>query len=305
MNRNIIVFLLFLTVVIVACKLSTTHHIEQEKKELPKLDTAVNIQEQQYNLAVHYWDRTVQFSETISLTELTSFKYHLGDYIQLLNTFPLTQSKSLMRSFLTEKILSVGVLQKTERIFEEYLYDPVSPLRNDELYAVFLKYKMSFRGIEDIYLVRTRYQLNIISKNRVGQLAENFNYVTSNSKEASLFSIKSQYTLLYFYNPDCPYCKETKLKMGESSILQQLKSSPQKLCILAISIAPGKSKWLKYISTLPSHWVNGYNAEIPTQERYDLRAIPSLYLLDEHKKVICKDATFEQVENKLIELLQQ
>lgn len=301
---NKIFFLLFLVSVVAACQSSKYEEVQSEAQDGTKLVSTVNTPQQQYSLAKHFWDKYT-FPDSISPKALVSFEQSLDHYIQLLNTFPLVQSKQMMKEFLAKKITSANIIDKTGKIFEDYLYNPVSPLRNDELYSVFLKHKLSFPGVEAINLVRPKYQLNIIAKNRVGHLAENFSYTTPHSKKNTLFNVKGKYTLLFFYDPECPYCKDTKLKMEHSHILQQLKSSPQNFNVLAICIAPDQNKWLNYISTLPLHWISGHNAEIANQQRYDLRALPSLYLLDKDKKVILKDATFWQIESKLNELKQK
>ena len=43
---------------------------------------------------------------------------------------------------------------------------------------------------------------------------------------------------------------------------------------------------------VPSSWINAYDAgaRISKEELYDLKAIPSMYLLDRDKRVLAKDA---------------
>lgn len=299
-----LIFLLFYSGLIIACQSPEKSNGEQQGKKLANLPKPINTLEHQYHLAAHYWNET-HLSDSISAMELSAFKQSLGDYLQLLNSFPMAEAKVIMTKFLHKKITSKSILLQTANLFEDYLYHPVSPLRNDELYRVFLEYKLAMPGMEAIDLVRTKYQLNIISKNNIGHLAENFSYTTPKLKKTSLFDVKSKYTLLYFYNPDCPYCKDTTIKMRQSSVLQQLISSTQQLRVLAICTEPTRSKWLSYVSSLPSNWTNGYNAEIPAQQLYDLRAIPSLYLLDKDKKVIYKDAAFSEIESALAAWLGQ
>ena len=45
-------------------------------------------------------------------------------------------------------------------------------------------------------------------------------------------------------------------------------------------------------------WIDAYDAEqtILNQNLYDLKAIPTLYLLDKDKKVLLKDASVGQIE---------
>ena len=67
--------------------------------------------------------------------------------------------------------------------------------------------------------------------------------------------------------------------------------------------------WRDYIprsrrDVIPSGWINGYDKELTVLDRelYDLKAMPTLYLLDKDKKVLLKDAPVEQVEQYLAHL---
>ncbi len=46
-------------------------------------------------------------------------------------------------------------------------------------------------------------------------------------------------------------------------------------------------------------WINGYDKELTVLERelYDLKAMPTLYLLDKDKKVLLKDARWNKWSN--------
>ena len=51
----------------------------------------------------------------------------------------------------------------------------------------------------------------------------------------------------------------------------------------------------------PKEWINGYDKKLVIKEKnlYDLKAIPTLYLLDKDKKVLLKDATVAQIDQYL------
>ena len=51
------------------------------------------------------------------------------------------------------------------------------------------------------------------------------------------------------------------------------------------------AEWFKDLSDYPEEWITGYNQDLTIRDNlvYDVRAIPSLYLLDRDKKVIFKD----------------
>ena len=62
--------------------------------------------------------------------------------------------------------------------------------------------------------------------------------------------------------------------------------------VLNIYIDEDLKAWKEYMPVYPEDWYNGYDPDyvIRTDVLYNVRAIPSLYLLDKDKTVIMKDA---------------
>lgn len=54
---------------------------------------------------------------------------------------------------------------------------------------------------------------------------------------------------------------------------------------------------IKKLSDMPDNWVNAYDEklQISNEELYDLKAMPTLYLLDKEKKVLLKDAELKDI----------
>ena len=54
-------------------------------------------------------------------------------------------------------------------------------------------------------------------------------------------------------------------------------------------------EWIKYSPIYPKNWLNGYDhlMAVNNTPLYNLRAIPSVYLLDKDKKVLMKDVPTE------------
>ena len=69
--------------------------------------------------------------------------------------------------------------------------------------------------------------------------------------------------------------------------------------LLVVNIYPDTDiqAWMDYLPNYPASWVCGYDPDqvLNSNTRYWLRAIPSLYLLDEEKRVIRKDAPLELI----------
>ena len=70
-----------------------------------------------------------------------------------------------------------------------------------------------------------------------------------------------------------------------------------RLAVLNIYIDSDLAEWLKYMPVYPESWYNGYDPDyvIRTDVLYNVRAIPSLYLLDGGKTVLMKDVPQEKL----------
>lgn len=107
--------------------------------------------------------------------------------------------------------------------------------------------------------------------------------------------LRSPYTLLLFYNPDSQGCAEV-LQVLKASVV--LNHSYLTVTVLAFYSDVDHATWVRYQGEIPSRWVNCYDKDLTvmTEERYALKAMPTLYLLDKDKKVLLKDATIGEIE---------
>ena len=81
-----------------------------------------------------------------------------------------------------------------------------------------------------------------------------------------------------------------------------------KLAILAIYPDADLSEWRDHAKDFPANWINSYDktVTIKTDELYDLKAIPTLYLLDASKTVMLKDVmSVPYIEDTLYNALEQ
>lgn len=172
------------------------------------------------------------------------------------------------------------------------LSDPNSPLRNDELYIPVLEAMIASPFYDSTEKIRPHYRLEMARKNRVGRPAANFAYTLADGRRGTLYDVDASYTLVYINNPDCHACEEILQQLSSSFVIDNQQKSGR-LKIVAIYPDEDLTAWRNHLKEVPAEWINGYDAElaIRRQELYDLRAIPSLYLLDKDKKVLLKDCT--------------
>lgn len=133
----------------------------------------------------------------------------------------------------------------------------------------------------------------------VGTIANDFTYITREGTTGTLKSIKANYTLIYFNNPDCHDCKRVyNILAGDSPTLAHLVARGE-LAILALYPDESLTSWNKNKGIYPYNWIVARYARDIDREKYNIPAIPSTYLLDKNKKVIYKDAIIEAVESYL------
>lgn len=175
--------------------------------------------------------------------------------------------------------------------YEKYLYDPNSPVRNDIYYEPVLEFKLDSTKLTATEKTKTETLLALLRKNMPGSTAADFSYVLSTGQSGSLATLTSPVTVLFFYEPGCSHCEEAIEQLRNQPALNSHIANKQ-LTFLAVYPFGGKDIWKEYQAKIPSNWLNAFDEkeEVLKKGKYDLKATPTIFLLDEQKKVILKDA---------------
>lgn len=140
---------------------------------------------------------------------------------------------------------------------------------------------------------------------------------STNQKWYSLHDIEADYTIVYFWDPNCGHCKKEVPKMGE---LYNKKFKDRKIEIYSVGKATGDDfeAWKKFIRKHNLSFLNvGLTQEIYQQAKKDPRSLipgtttleslnyqdtyeifstPKLFILDKDKKIIGKGLGIAQLE---------
>lgn len=273
-----------------------------EKKIFPMIEIPAIITEPTQRadyLAQHYWDK-FNFTDTsyISPPEIT--EQALANYINVLTMIPAQQASSALKGMMAKAEADSAMFAHFCNLYDKYLYDPNSPMRNEELYIPVLEAIVTSGNVDEVEKIRPEHRLNLALRNRPGHQATNITYTLASGATGNLNSVKSEYIILFFYNPDCHNCQEIRESLTASTIITNLQKTNQ-LKVVAIYPDEDITAWKKYIPNVPKEWINAYdeNLVIRDKEIYDLKAIPTLYLLDKNKKILLKDTTFPILEDYL------
>jgi hypothetical protein len=185
-----------------------------------------------------------------------------------------------------------AVFRQTISFLETPLSNPNSAYRNQDLYLKLLQAKISSDWYSVDERAKASERIRLLQQNNIGHPANDFTYLTPAGYKKQVYGIKSPYTLLYFYNPECNACREMKMALLSSPVINN-KIATKQLAILAIYTDNDEKLWLDHLNEMPSTWLQGrdQNEYLYRNNIYDLRAIPTLYLLDASKKVLLKDVT--------------
>ena len=220
------------------------------------------------------------------------------DYLDVMPYAPDSVAAASVKSMLKKAEADAKMYLYFTGLYEKYLYDPNSPMRNDEWYIPVLESMLQSPLVEE--KIRPGHLLKLAKQNRPGAKAADFIYTTAGGRKASLYSLKTDYTLLFFYNPDCRNCREVSALLQASLVIRSLLKDGR-LGVLAVYPEEDLQAWRNYLAHVPEEWINAYDAggRLQDEEVYDLKAIPTLYLLDKEKTVLLKDPAFERLENYL------
>ncbi|MBO5901472.1 MAG: DUF5106 domain-containing protein [Alistipes sp.] len=299
------IFYLALVALMVACGTQpSASNNEEEATEatlsfkLPYDDlTKIESLKQYEHYVAHFWD---------------DFRFDIGDdvdrysaeevysaFAKYVVTIPAPKADSLLRTLIHRAEASRPVLDFFAEMTGEILYDPNSPLRNDEYYIPILE-ELAKSPLYDEYDRQIpQHTLHIVKQNRLGEVANDFRYTLPNGTQHSLHALDADYTILLFNNPGCEMCKEVIQEIEYSKRLSEL-SSKHRIVTLAIYPDEDIEAWRQYLPQMPKGWTCGYDKEqaLTSERLYDLKAIPSLYLLDRHKHVLVKDGvSIADIEN--------
>lgn len=267
---------------------------------LPTVPVMLNTPELRADYLVkHYWEN-VNFADTNYIHHPEVTEQAWVDYIDLLKIVPAESAGAALKDVFGRAEKDKKCYLYMAELADKYLYDPNSPMRNEEMYISVLDAMLASPMLNETEKIRPQARRVLAQKNRIGTKAMNFTYVLASGKEGTLHNLHSPYTLLFINNPGCHACAETIELLKQASVINQ-SLNKKRLQILSIYPDIDLEEWNRHLTDFPQEWINGYDKEqaMETRNLYDLKAIPTLYLLDEDKTVLLKDATVAEIEEYL------
>jgi thiol-disulfide isomerase/thioredoxin len=135
-----------------------------------------------------------------------------------------------------------------------------------------------------------------LRKSLVGMKGNNLIMLDASLKPRSMYDIKNKYTILFIFDPECGHCRKETPKLTEFYDKNRLKFDIE---VYAVCSDTSMSKMTKFTKEFKTKWitVNGPRTYVGSyHDHYDAQLLPSLYILDDKKKIIAKKIPIEKME---------
>ena len=210
----------------------------------------------------------------------------------------VTQKEVAFAEFISKISVKADAQDYFMAVAKKYLAESPSPVFNEELYIMMLQSLLSSDMLDSARRAKYSVILDTEMKNRVGEVATDFEFMLRDGGRGRLSEINAKYILVFFSDPDCDRCNSVKAQIDASAVVR-IKLLLGDLALLSVCVEGDTDAW-KRIKT-PDEWIDACDEKcaIYDQELYDIPGLPSFYLLDSSHRVILRDVHFQLVENFL------
>lgn len=244
-------------------------------------------------LVSHYWDLYPFDSEPLPSDTTEQAMVNYIDLFRLVSKDEAIQSlkNTMAKAAASEKHVFVFY-----NLFEKYLYDFDSPMKNEEMFIPVLEAFLDSKIINEDDKIRPAYLLEMAKKNRIGTPAANFGISLANGGKNTLHGLPGKITILYFYDPGCDECSLFAESLRKSNTISRLMDE-DKLQIVVVYTGNDRTLWNEYSVNIPENWINCYDSEMEIENKslYDIKVFPTVYLLDKDKTILQKETDLNSI----------
>ena len=194
-----------------------------------------------------------------------------------------TQTPEFICNKIDEFVLSTNDCQEIRDYILWYLYSKYFNPEKTENELVYIHLvdeyfsKLEIENLTENIRKEIIRRADVLRKITIGQVAPSFQYIDENGDMIDLDDIRSKFTVLFFYKPDCQKC------IRDKRILGLVKKRINNIEILHIDISEEN---------------NSRSQDII--DKYDIMTTPTIYLLNEKKEIIAKHIKAERIEFHII-----
>ncbi|MFC5409414.1 DUF5106 domain-containing protein [Larkinella bovis] len=153
-------------------------------------------------------------------------------------------------------------------------------------------------------LTAMRERVDILKPLLAGKVLPNISLQDTLGRWRALHDVKAEYTIAFFYDPECGHCRESAPKLKKFFDVNKAKG----VQIYAVAIGKTDVLWKKFIREFKLQSllnVYGPSAPVDYKKKYDVYSTPTVYVLDKDKKILARRLPVEDLDGYFHFLLQQ
>jgi len=130
----------------------------------------------------------------------------------------------------------------------------------------------------------------------IGKIAPDIKVFKKGGGPVSLHGIKSDFTVLFFWDPDCGHCKKSMPDMIK--FYNEFKGKGVEILAICTKLGADEPKCWEHIEEKGMDiWINATDQYLKSKFKtlYDIQTTPQVYVLDENKKIISKRIGADQL----------
>ncbi|GAB3340230.1 hypothetical protein GCM10027299_53480 [Larkinella ripae] len=153
-------------------------------------------------------------------------------------------------------------------------------------------------------LTSMRDRVKILKPLLAGKTLPNVSLQDTLGRWRPLHEVKADYTVAFFYDPECGHCRESAPSLKKFYDNHKAKG----VQIYAVAIGKTEVQWKKFIREFKlQNLLNvfGPSAPVDYKKKYDVYSTPTVYVLDKDKKILARRLPVEDLEGYFQFLMQQ
>lgn len=244
----------------------------------------------------HFFDNTFLSDERMVYT--STFPARFDRFLKTLSPLPKEELIKLVDKVVRQSE-GTNELRKyiVGKLAQQFEFTPSPEL--DEVYSHLVqKYVEGEASTWDASTLQKVKEVNAIkTKLAIGTVFPSLPLTNLSGTEQPLESVKSDYTVLFFYDPGCSHCRETTPKL--TALAQQF---ADKMKVYAVSLDAEEKPWKNFIEEFKTESFVNVCDTTRKIEFYKLGVFnyPTIYLLNSEKKIVTRWLKVEQLSTYLL-----
>ncbi|MDR2627788.1 MAG: redoxin domain-containing protein [Dysgonamonadaceae bacterium] len=153
--------------------------------------------------------------------------------------------------------------------------------------------------VDSAYYATLDFEYRKIRYNRIGMSAADLKMQRIDGQTISLLQLRSDYVLVYFFEPSCSHCRKTTPPIHDKIYHKYKSKGFEVFCVYTMT---DRDEWLKFIEEHHlEDWINVWDPDRKSYFwlYYDTSVTPGVYLLDKSRKIIAKKLDEESLDKVL------